>query len=243
MNLKCYCFHKSGSMFLFKLFKKISKDNNIDYYSINKFNSNEKLWNKSLNNCIICPLRYYPDEYQENLKYILHLRNPLDVLISQYYSFGFTHKPPSKKSVWYSKFISDRKKIQSQTIDEYCLSQENIDEINDKYNKMLNWIKINKEKENVFISYYDDMYYDFPNWLKQIFEFLSLKTYNETLSFFKNEFKNSNKDYVKTNIKKIKKSHHRSGLSKQYLVELEKKTLDLVISKFSRNIKNNFDFT
>ena len=38
---------------------------------------------------LACPLRNIPDilNYEENLKYIIHLRNPLDILISQYYSW------------------------------------------------------------------------------------------------------------------------------------------------------------
>ena len=120
-------------------------------------------------------------------------------------------------------FAKRRKIIQSETIDKYCLSEENIDEINDKYNKAIDWIEKYKHKENVFISDYDDMYYDFKNWLKNIFDFLSLNTYNETLSMFEEEFKNSNKEHIKTDMKNVEiGNRHRSGLSKQYLVELEK---------------------
>ena len=229
-------------MFFSRLFKKITYDNNIEYYSVNNKPSNIQLWNNKLDNYIVCPLREAPNDYNENVKYIIHLRNPFDVLISQYYSFGFTHCVPNNISYKdYKNFIKRRKIIQRQTIDEYCSSQENIDKINNKYNDMLNWIEKYKHKENVFISDYDNMYYDFKNWLKNIFDFLSLKTYNKTLSMFEKEFKNSNKKHIKTNIK-TNKNHHRSGLSKQYLVELKKTTVDLVISKFSDNIKNNFDF-
>lgn len=242
MNLSCHCFHRSGSMFFYRLFKKIAKDNNIDYYSINNNPQNHKLWNNKMDNCIICPVRVTPDNYDENLKYIIHIRNPLDILISQYYSYGYTHPAPSKNEPNYEKFIKYRKQIQSQTIDEYCLLQSNIDHINNIYNSLFNWLKKYKHKENVFISYYDNMYYDFQNWLKNIFDFLSLKTYDETLKLFEKEFENSSKEHIKTDIKTNKK-HHRSGLSKQYLIELKKTTVDLVISKFSDNIKNNYDFT
>ena len=81
MNLKCYGFHKSGTMFLYRLFNKIAADNNIDYYSINNNPPNEKLWNTKLDNCILCPLRGVPYEYEENIKYLIHLRNPLDSII------------------------------------------------------------------------------------------------------------------------------------------------------------------
>ena len=187
------------------------------------------------------PFRVSPYEYEENLKYIIHYRNPLDILISQYYSFGYTHPVPDKSKVWYEEFIKKREIIQSQTLDEYCLSQKNIDDINEKYNSLFNWIEKYKHKENVFISDYDDMYYNFEDWLKKIFDFLSLKTYNETLSMFEKEFKNSNEEHIKTDVKDVKR-HHRSGLSKQYLIELKKTTIEFVISKLSDNIKNNFDF-
>ena len=75
--------------------------------------------------------------YKSILYYIIHLRNPFDILISQYYSFG------------YDFFIKRRKIIHSQTIDQYCLSQENIDDINYKYNRVLNWVEKYKHKENV----------------------------------------------------------------------------------------------
>lgn len=243
MNLCCWCFHKSGSMFFHRLFQKIAKDNNIEYYSSNNKPDNENLWNNKLDNCILCPKRRVPRNYEENLKYIIHLRNPIDTLISEYYSYGFTHiEPDISDEKEHEMFTKRRKKIQNLTLDEYCLLQENIDKINNKYNGVLNWIEKYKDRENVFISNYDNMYYDFPNWLRNIFDFLSLKTYNETLSMFEKEFENKNMEHIKSDIKTIK-DHKRSGLSKQYLVELKKSTLDLLISKLSDHIKNNYDFT
>ena len=74
MNLQCYCFHKSGSMFLLRLFSYIAENNNIDFYttpglSSNKLKSN-KLWNNKLTNCINCPIRDPPINFDENLKNI-----------------------------------------------------------------------------------------------------------------------------------------------------------------------------
>tara|TARA_A100001011_G_scaffold398501_1_gene503153 strand:+ start:5447 stop:6049 length:603 start_codon:yes stop_codon:yes gene_type:complete len=199
-----------------------------------------------MENFILCPIRYVtPPNYDSNIKYIIHLRNPIDLLISQYYSFGFTHPPPPTDQGWpdcaFKLFNERRKKIQSQTIDEYCLSDENINDINNKYNNFLIWINKYKDKENVFISKYDNMYYDFSNWLKDIFNFLSLETYNETLSTFEKEFSNKYEPYIK-NDPKTACPYRRSGLSKQYLFEIKKETLDLVINKLSDNIKNSFDF-
>lgn len=243
MNLQCYCFHKSGSLFLQRLFNYIAANNKIDFYTSpyackGNTNKSNELWNNNLTNCISCPNREPPLNFYENVKYIIHLRNPLDIMISAYYSFGFTHPVNT------SKMEIARRTIQKQTIDEYCLSQENIDEINNKYTKLLKWIKKYKNNDNVFISDYDEMYYNFPKWLTDIFNFMSLKPCTKTLSKFKNEFNNCNNEHVKTNLNDIKKTkkHHRSGLSKQYLVELKKETLDLVISKFSDDIRDIFVF-
>lgn len=244
MRLECYCFHKSGSMFLYRLFKKISETNDINYYSINNTPPNAKCFQLEKNG-ILCPLRSYPINYNPNTKYIIHIRNPFDVLISQYYSFGFSHKVPDKDDVEYQQFMDRREKIQSQTIEEYCSSDENINEINNKYNKLLEWVDKYKIKENVFISYYDNMYYSFPEWLKNIYNFIGsneLDNYHEILSIFKDEFSLSNR-YRKMNININNISHRRSGLSKQYYDELDRKTVDLVINKFTVNIRNNFDFT
>ena len=57
----------------------------------------------------------------------------------------------------------------------------------------------------------------------------------------KNEFKNANSDYTKIDIKTNKK-HHRSGLSKQYLKELKKETLSIIINKLSSKINQHFNY-
>lgn len=250
MKLKCFCFHKSGSMFFYRLFREIAYINNIDYYSVNKTSKHidervlpECMWNDEVENYILCPLRCVPRDYRKDLKYIIHFRNPLDTMISQYYSFGYTHSVPdpnSDKEI-YDIFMKRRKIIQSQTIDEYCLSQENIDEINNKYNDMLIWINKYKNNENVFVSEYDNMYYDFSNWLRDIMKFLSVGSYDKLLDKFEKEFSNSSEEVIKSDVNTVKK-HHRSGLSKQYLIELKKETIDTVISKFSNTIKQNINF-
>lgn len=233
MNIKCYAFHKSGSMFFHRLFKKMAVENNLEYYSINS--GNESQWNDKKENCILCPLRYSPREYDPKLTYIIHIRNPLDILISAYYSWGWTHGGSSKT------FIDRRNKIQKMSVDEYCLDDKFVNSINEKYNEMLIWIEKYKDRENVFISHYDTMYYDFPKWLQDIMNFLKLKNYNKILNSFEKEFNNKNQTHTKTDITKNRR-HHRSGLSKQYLVEIKEETLDLVLKKFSNNITNYFDF-
>lgn len=179
MSIQVFTFAKSGSMFLYKLFKHLSKINNLDHYSINS--GNLKNYYKNDGKCkIICPIRSIPGikimkgeicqipqqevcEFSELNQYIIHSRNPLDLLISQYYSFGFTHPGPRPQS------------ISSKTIDEYCTDLEVVDQINENYHKLVNWINKYGDKPNVFISNYDDMYYHFETWITNIIQFLKLK--------------------------------------------------------------------
>ena len=58
----------------------IDTDYNFNYYSINNTPPNDKKWKKSLKNCIHCPIRENVSNYDPSLKYIIHLRNPLDIL-------------------------------------------------------------------------------------------------------------------------------------------------------------------
>tara|TARA_B110000971_G_C20039410_1_gene516702 strand:- start:73 stop:789 length:717 start_codon:yes stop_codon:yes gene_type:complete len=232
MNLQVYSYHKSGTMFLYKLFNTISKINNIQYYSCNNIPSNNiEYYNDTTYNKIICPIRSVPTEFDNITQYIIHYRNPLDTMISEYYSFGFIHNVPKDNKY----FIERRNKIQLQTIDEYCTSNDTLDVINTKYNNQLNWIKLHGNKKNVFISHYDKMYYHFDDWLKDIMSFLKLDyiQYNYILNKYKDEFNNKNDKYNPTH---LNLTHHRSGLSKQYLVELKKESIDYILTKLSPEI-------
>ncbi len=135
--------------------------------------------------------------------------------------------------------MNRRIKIQSQTIDEYCLSDENVNTINEKYIKLFNWINKYKDKKNVYISNYDLMYYNYKIWIKEIHEFLNLDNYIEVYNIFKNEFSNSTRKHKVTNITHNRK-HHRSGLSRQYLTELKKETVSLLLDKLSDTFKHYF---
>jgi hypothetical protein len=243
MSIQVYAFSKSGSMFLYRLFKNLSQINDLAFYSINSRDESENLlsYNKNITKRkIICPIRSVPGikelngeicqippqeicEYNELNQYIIHSRNPIDSLISEYYSFGFTH-PGSPKM---------RKSISSKTIDEYCSDPVNIARLNENYKLLIDWILKYGNKQNVFISNYDDMYYNFKTWINNICGFLKLQGIDTIIKTFAHEFSNAkNNVYDKTISKKIImgeiKPHHRSGLSNQYLYELKKETIEKI---------------
>lgn len=237
MSIQVYAFSKSGSMFLYRLFKNLSQINDLSFYSINSGNLSS--YNKnSTKRKIICPIRSVPgikelngeicqipiqeiSEYNELNQYIIHSRNPIDLLISEYYSFGFTHPGERPET------------ISSKSIDEYCSDPVIIARLNESYKVLIDWILKYGNKQNVFISKYDDMYYNFEIWINNICKFLNLQGIDTVIKNFGHEFSNAKNNVYDINISKkiIKgeiKPHHRSGLSKQYLHELKKETIEKI---------------
>ena len=57
----------------------------------------------------------------EKYRVVLMIRDPRDVLVSRYYSLGYSHTPPSKHSDKYGDFLKERKRIRQITVDEYVV--------------------------------------------------------------------------------------------------------------------------
>ena len=209
----------------------------------------DKKYENNKSNKMICPIREYPIGCEEDTLYIIHFRNPIDILISEYYSFGYTHAIPNKTKGGTRTFLKRREKIQSQTVSEYCNDINNIKEINNKFDSLLTWIKKYGKRKNVFLSNYDSMFYKFKSWNNKIHQFLNFNCSNNIHELFYSEF-DFNKDYDKSlseeilNIKNISngnKYHKRSGVSKQYLFELNKKSLFFLQQNLSTKIIEFFN--
>ena len=95
MKFAFYCFHKTGSMFIYRYCKFISRNSNYKLFSVENGNgpTSKQDIDKFLNqdNIIIAPVRICPSKYFNDVNYIIHIRDPIDILISEYYSFGYTH--------------------------------------------------------------------------------------------------------------------------------------------------------
>jgi len=180
--MKVFALHKSGSMFLYEYFKLLSNLNNLNYYSVNNHPQNQNDYN--IKGCI-CPIRNISKDEQLDIDetYIFHFRNPIDTLISEYYSFGFTH-------ISENSWQQERKEyIQSITIDQYCINESNI--LLDRYKNMIDFINLHYYNENIIISKYDHMFYNFKQWNKDICSQLNINGEDKLYNQFKSQFENS----------------------------------------------------
>mmetsp|Transcript_34552 Transcript_34552/g.35221 ORF Transcript_34552/g.35221 Transcript_34552/m.35221 type:complete len:293 (-) Transcript_34552:6-884(-) len=131
--------HKSASMLLYSYFKRLSWAIHAKLFSVHNDQSliltEDEVMEKFLPESppkIFVPIRTFLNETlwtkiiaaNEN-NFIFHYRDPLDVAISEYYSFGYTHHLPPKNSSLYNSILNERKHIRETTREEYIKSKRN----------------------------------------------------------------------------------------------------------------------
>jgi hypothetical protein len=234
-------------MFLFKIFRDLADEAQINYYSANNQpepNQNELKQDTNSSFCY-CPVRHFAkiaseipsqaekstdpgfivrDDFPnlDNIYRIYQLRDPRDILVSQYFSFGFIHS--GKKNLTPMKL-----KIQKMTIDEYCL--EYADEL---YNRYLNILAIiDRQNPNYLIVHYETMVLNFKDWLAQIivpFEFdkpkeLVLETYYQK---YCQEFDTEGFEESMKHKRKMIPGDHREKLTTATIEALNVKFADIL---------------
>ncbi len=115
---------------------------------------------------LVAPLSK-PEFIQDKLA-LFFVRDPRDILVSLYYSFGYTHgiSPVSEIK---EQQIELRDKIQALTLDDYVLSAAN--EIADNFDKLYN---LNQACERSIVLRYEDLIGDFENFIRQLTTYVSL---------------------------------------------------------------------
>ena len=180
--------HKSASMFLYKVFRDIAEEADINYFSANnKIKENNKpkpnqydLKQDISSSFCYCPVRHFSQSPEEmppqksewgdpscvvsdnfpnisEIYRIYQIRDPRDILVSEYFSFGFIHFGLKKTN-------PRKEKIQNMTIDEYCL--KSADKLLIKYKNIFEVIKANNP--NHVVVKYETMVLNYRDWLSQV---------------------------------------------------------------------------
>jgi hypothetical protein len=158
---------------------------------------------------------------------ILMLRDPRDVLVSEYYSIAYSHAAPYGPSAKYDEFLKQRQAAQSMTIDEYVISDsERLHEILRRYTLVL----LDKHP-HVYVTTYEQMVTDFQRWLTNLFDRCELRVSAELSERLLREnecLRPQNEDV---------RRHLRKGQSGDYREKLQKKTIDYLNAKFEPVLK------
>ncbi|MCG8306715.1 MAG: sulfotransferase domain-containing protein [Cytophagales bacterium] len=166
----------------------------------------------------------YPD-----IKKIIAIRDPRDLLVSMFYSYRFSHLTPVIGDK-YDYFIKHKNLAQNSSIDDYCFKTS--DEVLDNFTKYMDFLQ---KDQNHFVFKFSEFSQEFENWLEKIIDYTQLKVNTDLKNKLIHDF------HKKQPKKESQKSHIRKGSSGDYLNKLQPKTIDELNSKFSAVI-DYFEF-
>ncbi len=180
--------HKTASMFLYKLFRDLAAEAGIQYYSANNKPANQAELKQDIDvSFCYCPVRHFalsPGEITRQTpaiadpKFIVNndfsnlakvyriyqIRDPRDILVSQYFSFGFIHGGKNK-------ITPEKLRIQKMTVDEYCLK-----EAGELYFRYKNILKISEQNNpNYSVVKYETMVLNYRDWLSKVITVFDFK--------------------------------------------------------------------
>ena len=226
--------HKTASTFIGKVLKEFANNSNYKYFdyasSIWYMGDSFELENPFIieSNCpflfkdfgeIYGPLRTpFKISQQNNYTNIFIVRDPRDLLISNFYSKSFSHELPNTKFIK-KEFINKRTKFIEKGIDQYCL--EYVDKWIIPYFKNYQEMKDNCNGSE-FLTY--EYFLNSPsNFINKLSQYMNIKIGKNTINkltkkatspFYRDLFINNNL------------SHFRSGKSRQFENEIRKETLN-----------------
>ncbi|MEL7500111.1 MAG: sulfotransferase domain-containing protein [Planctomycetota bacterium] len=237
--------HKSGTMFLYKFFKQLSERQSYQFLSAN--NSPPEYYDaaslqqqidqvEGSSTTTVCraPIRSFElDQFALNErefelashKRIFHLRDPRDMLVSEYYSFGWTHPTEQQKGL-----ESRRQEIQQMSVDEYVVTQAEVCTwpVDQKYAPLANY---EFDLEHELVVTYEQMVTSFYKWCYAILNFLDVKHaawLTAKLAWkYRNEFKVAGESLKHK--RRIKPGDHRD--------KLDPKSISILNERFETILK------
>ena len=165
----------------------------------------------------------------DDFKVIYMMRDPRDILVSDYYSKRDVHLlPPKTNETGSKKFKEYRKEMQTTDINDFVIDQSDY-----VFNKFYSYKEfMNSINGKKLITKFELMVDDYENWLYQLVSFTELNIPPGLIDRLLSE--NENKKIGNTN-------YVRSGKSGDYKSELKKETIDLLNNKF-KDVLNNNDY-
>lgn len=215
--------HKSASMFLYHFFQQVCNDANIDYFSANHAEPNEDLVASDIDSSFcVCPVRHFEQtsfvHFQNinDVTQIYHVRDPRDMIVSEYFSYGWTHPDEYQDD----KDQHRRDRVRSMTIDEYALNQPEFSmwPIEEKFVPMLELGESGQAgSDRMIIVKYETMVTRFAKWVTEVirpfqFKFPRMQIAKYALRY-RNEFKPSSESM--SHKRRITPGDHREKLKRE----------------------------
>ncbi len=212
-----YALHKSGSMFLYEYFKFVSSLTKHDFYSKNLAEPNADKFVEAKSG-ILSPHRSFPKELTKDTFSIFLVRDPLDILVSQFYSFGYMHKLESEEQQ------KKADEIKEMGIDAFCLAEA--DDLLRRYYNITEIAAKAKKRQYLIIGYHD-MVLNYQIWSDKILKHFDLTDAQKDLVYeeFYRQFEEIEELVPEDIIKGKKKRHKRKMYPGDHLDKLKPETI------------------
>lgn len=161
-------------------------------------------------------------DYMEDYHIILTVRDPRDILVSNYFSLGYSHAIPQKTGNKREAFLRRRKNTKKMTIDEFVLKH---------YPRVLLRFKDYQEDllnryEHVTLLRYEDMTSNYKKWLTDLSNGCGFQISSSLMNELVTEFEDRKVQY------EDKFSHVRKGKPGDYREKLKSETIKTLNDMF-----------
>ena len=214
-------------MFLYKFFADLCDKTDCPLYSIHNSPANDKAIPADIRDgFVLCPVRNFDcNSYQfqnlERVNYLIQVRDPRDILVSEYFSLGWLHTSDN----WSAEGKERRKRIQSISIDEFVLD-ESLHGKQPLFERMEPVLEL-AQQDNVELVKYETLVTQFPVWLESAMRFAGLSEAqslkNKLILQYKDEFKPDHSGA----------GHKRNIVPGDYKEKLTGKTIETLNKRFS----------
>ncbi len=224
-----FTIHKCASTYLKEVFYEISAKN--DYIPLNLLRylteqSNELTDPSFLERTFqtegyfLGPFRFYLDiPNLDQYKVLLILRDPRDVLTSDYFSTSYSHPIVSERN------RLEREAASKMDIDEYVIGKLSIYKA--RYQMYIDKLI---GKENVLFMKYEDMIDDFPAWIKRIVDFLDMNNNNQVVEKIINDSNFEVNEDPRSFKRNIKAGDHKRKLKKETIDHLNRELKSTLVT-------------
>lgn len=169
-GLVVHALHKSASMFLYRLFQRLAAVQDWRLYSVHNDPADHlDIQPPSNRSFVVCPIRSLEIERFHfpgfaHVQHLLQLRDPRDILVSEYYSLGWLHADTD----WKAEDHHRRHQIQRMSIDDYARNEPELAKypLAERLEPLSDLI----QRDDVTVVRYEEMVLDFPTWLGRVLE-------------------------------------------------------------------------
>jgi hypothetical protein len=253
--------HKSGTEFLRYFFKELCALAGIKPYTYDGYkettNTADKIVKGIDHSFCFCPVRTFRFENIEDpyvwgglqtepkcksgfdhiadssIYHIVQMRDVRDIIVSQYFSFGWSHSVPNRSNT--DSVLEQRAIIRKRTIDEYAFACFRQAEFSAKLEAMQ---RLDDLDLNIMIVKYEDMVLDFRKWLKDVVKVFELTNESEVVQRLYEQHEAQFRPFPEDPTK-----HKRKMIPGDYKEKLKPETIELLNKKLQWQTKYGYDMS